>query len=214
MVVAGTSFNTDTYHQTRPYCQLCGTVHPALRSPDRATRHPHSHTRDAQTVVRTERTPLIETPGSDPCSTVPRSTAGDSRSAAACTVVGGEGRQPAAGAAKACRPRRRPSWREGSWWARQVRERADERADGPCRCGCYPWGRPYAGCGDARDARAASGCLRAGRALAGWGGGALASSSHRRRRVDHHGVLVLVSRDEHTERELRASKQKQSRQST
>ena len=88
VVVAGTSFNTDTYHQTRPYSQLCGTVHPALRSPDRATRHPHSHTRDAQTVVRTERTPLIETPGSDPCSTVPRSTAGDSRSAAACTVVG------------------------------------------------------------------------------------------------------------------------------
>ena len=70
--------------------------------------------------------------------TVPRSTAGDSRSAAACTVVGGEGRQPAAGAAKACRPRRRPSWREGSWWARQVRERAAESADGPCRCGCYP----------------------------------------------------------------------------
>ena len=69
---------------------------------------------------------------------------------------GGEGRQPAAGAAKACRPRRRPSWREGSWWARQVRERADERADGPCRCGCYPWGRSHAGCGDARDARAAS----------------------------------------------------------
>ena len=51
---------------------------------------------------------------------------------------GGEGRQPAAGAAKACRPRRRPSWREGSWWARQVRERAAESADGPCRCGCYP----------------------------------------------------------------------------
>ena len=45
-------------------------------------------THDAKTVVRTERTPLIETPGSDPCSTVPRSTAGDSRSAAACTVVG------------------------------------------------------------------------------------------------------------------------------
>ena len=42
VVVAGTSFNTDTYHQTRPYCQLCGTVHPALRSPDRATRHPHT----------------------------------------------------------------------------------------------------------------------------------------------------------------------------
>ena len=162
-------------------------------------------THDAKTVVRTERTPLIETPGSDPCSTEPRKTAGDSRSAATCTAVGGEGRQPAAGAAKACRPRRRPSWREGSWWARQVRERADERADGPCRCGCYPWGRPYAGCGDARDARAASGCLRAGRALAGWGGGALASSSHRRRRVDHHGVLVLVRLDEHRVKELRAS---------
>ena len=39
---SSTSFNTDTYHQTRPYCQLCGTVHPALRSPDRATRHPHT----------------------------------------------------------------------------------------------------------------------------------------------------------------------------
>ena len=124
-------------------------------------------THDAQTVVRTERTPLIETPGSDPCSTEPRSTARDSRSAATCTAVGGEGRQPAAGAAKACRPRRRPSWREGSLWARQVRERAAESADGPCRCGCYPWGRPYAGCGDARDARAASGCLGAGRAPRG-----------------------------------------------
>ena len=34
-------------------------------------------THDAQTVVRTERTPLIEMPGSDPCSTEPRKTAGD-----------------------------------------------------------------------------------------------------------------------------------------
>ena len=45
VVVAGTSFNTDTYHQTRPYCQLCGTVHPSLRSPD-AQIAPHgTHTR-------------------------------------------------------------------------------------------------------------------------------------------------------------------------
>ena len=58
--------------------------------------------------------------------------------------------------------------------------------------------------GDACDARAASGCLEAGRAPRWMRGGALASSSHRGRRVDHHGVLVLVSLDEHTVKELQS----------
>ena len=67
------------------------------------------HSPDTELVVRTRPTPLIESTGRVSCSTKPHPTAGDSMPTATCTPVRGEGRRPAAGAAKARGPRLQPS---------------------------------------------------------------------------------------------------------